>query len=211
MAVRRKQFYSRDPDAVTERILAAAESEFIAGGYAGASTNRILAQFGGSKATLFRHYPTKAHLFVAVIRRIERRVVAKVDWTALESGDPRTWLTNFARIALRTSLSEDALFVGRMVVAHGREFPTLRDTFAAIAFKPILSKLTDKLRHWTREGKLACVNPRADSLRFFDLVVSGWTSRALFGIGPDTSTAFFEREARNAVMVFLEGRGIITK
>ena len=114
--------------------------------------NRILAQFGGSKATLFRHYPTKAHLFVAVIRRIERRVIAKVDWTALESGDPRAWLTNFARIALRTSLSEDALFVGRMVVSHGREFPTLRDTFAAIAFKPILSKLTENLRHWTRKG-----------------------------------------------------------
>lgn len=204
--VTRKQFYSRDPEAVTQRILDAAESEFVAEGYTGASTNRILERFGGSKATLFRHYPTKAQLFVAVIGRIERRVVAKVDWAAFDSDDPQIWLTDFARIALRASLSKDALFVGRMVVAHGREFPAVRSTFAAIAFKPILRRLTSKLRHWTSEGKLACTDPEADSVRFFDLVTSGWTSRALFGIGPKMPAAFFESEPRNAVIVFLEGR-----
>lgn len=141
-----------------------------------------------------------------MLGRIERRVVAKVDWAALDSDDPQIWLTDFARIALRASLSEDALFVGRMVVAHGREFPALRDTFAAIALTPILNRLTGKLRHWTSEGKLVCTDPQADSLRFFDLVTSGWTSRALFGIGPEITAALFESEPRNAMLVFLEGR-----
>jgi AcrR family transcriptional regulator len=60
MVITRKQFYSRDPGTVTERILDAAEAEFMSCGYAEASTNRVLERFGGSKATLFRHYPTKA-------------------------------------------------------------------------------------------------------------------------------------------------------
>ena len=110
------------------------------------------------------------------------------------------------RIAVRASLSEDALFVGRMVIAHGNEFPVLRDTFAAIAFDPIMSRLTAKLRHWTSEGKLACTDPEADALRFFDVVASGWTSRALLGIGPNMPAEFFETEPGNAVSVFLEGR-----
>jgi len=202
----RKQFFSRDPGAVTERILDAAEPEFLSRGYAEASTNRVLERFGGSKATLFRHYPTKAHLFVAVIRRIERRVVAAADWAALDTDDPQIWLTNFARIALHASLSDDARFVGRMVVAHGHEFPVLRDTFAAIASEPILSRLTDKLRQWNSEGKLACTDPEADSVRFFDLVTSGWTLRALFGIGPAMTRELAEREPHQAVIVFLQGR-----
>jgi TetR/AcrR family transcriptional regulator, mexJK operon transcriptional repressor len=206
MAVTRKQFFSRDPEAVTERILDAAESEFVSGGYAGASTNRILEGFGGSKATLFRHYPTKAQLFIAVIRRIEQRLVAAVDWAAIDSDDPQIWLTNFARIALHASLSDDALFVGRMVVAHGHAFPVLRKTFTAIALQPILSRLTIKLRHWTSEGTLSCNDPEADSLRFFDLVTSGWTLRALFGIGPAMTRRLAECEPHKAVMVFLEGR-----
>ena len=175
-------------------------------GYAESSTNRILELFGGSKATLFRHYPTKAQLFIAVIRRIERRVVAGADWAALDTDDPQTWLTNFARIAVHTSLSEDAQFVGRMVVAHGHEFAVLRDTFAAIASEPILIRLTDKLRLWADEGKLACTNAEADSVRFFDLVTSGWTLRALLGIGPKMTRASVERETQQSVIVFLKGR-----
>jgi AcrR family transcriptional regulator len=206
MLVTRKQFYSRDPGAVTERILDAAESEFLSCGYTEASTNRVLERFGGSKATLFRHYPTKAQLFAAVIRRIERRVVAAADWAALDTDDPLIWLTNFARIALHSSLSDDARFVGRMVVAHGHEFPVLRTTFAAIALEPMLGRLTDKLRHWSSEGKLACTDPEADSVRFFDLVTSGWTLRALFGIGPEMTREIVEREPHQAVILFLKGR-----
>ncbi len=133
-------------------------------------------------------------------------MVAAADWAALDSDDPRIWLTNFARIALHASLGDDALFVGRMVVAHGHEFPVLRETFAAIVSEPILSRLTDRLRHWTREGKLACDDPEADSVRFFDLVTSGWTLRALFGIGPAMTRRLAECEPHQAVMMFLEGR-----
>ncbi len=206
MTTKHKQFYSRHPGAVAERILDAAEAEFVACGYAEASTNRVLERFGGSKATLFRHYPTKAQLFVAVIRRIESRVVAAADWATLVTDDPQLWLTNFARMAVQASCSEDALFVGRMVVAHGRQFPVLRDTFAAIASEPMLSRLTEKLRHWSNEAKLVCVDPEADSVRFFDLVTSGWTLRALFGIRPAMTRELAEHEPHRAVLVFLEGR-----
>ncbi|MFK5047857.1 TetR/AcrR family transcriptional regulator, partial [Klebsiella pneumoniae] len=48
---------SRNPAVVRARILDAAQAEFMEHGYAGASTNRILDRFGGSKPTMFRHFP----------------------------------------------------------------------------------------------------------------------------------------------------------
>ena len=201
-----KRFFSRDPQLVTERILAAAESEFSTEGFTGASTNRIARQFGGSKATLFRYYPTKAELFVAVMRRISERRVAGIDWEALDSDDPIAGLTAFARSALEGSVSGDALFVGRMVVAHGHEFPALRSAFTAMAIKPIVDGLADFLRECTRKGVLNCTDCEADAIRFFDLAVGGWTTRALFGGLPDQGKAFLDTEAAASASLFLEGR-----
>jgi AcrR family transcriptional regulator len=206
MDVSHKPLYRRDPKIVAERILDAAEAEFVAQGFTGASTNRVMAQFGGSKATLFRYYPTKAELFVAVMRRIGKRLVAEVDWAALDGDDPQAWLTDFARMALRASLREDALFVGRMVVAHGREFPALRETFVVVAIEPVVTALADFLRASTQKGLLNCEDADADAVRFFDLVATGWTSRALFGIGPERDEAFFIEESARATALFLDGR-----
>ena len=202
-----KRFFSRDPKVVTERILDAAEAEFGTEGFTGASTNRIADKFGGSKATLFRYYSTKAELFVAVMRRISERLVAKLDWNALDHDDPLEWLTAFARIALKAGLSEDALFVGRMVIAHGRDFPHLRETFSSVAIDPVLNGLAAFLRESTQRGMLRCTDFEGDAVRFFDLVVAGWSSRALFGIGPTRNDAFFELEAARAAALFVNGRG----
>ena len=201
-----KPLYRRDPEIVAERILDAAEAEFVAQGFTGASTNRMMARFGGSKATLFRYYPTKAKLFVAVMRRIGARLVAEVEWAALDSDDPQAWLTDFARMALRASLSDDALFVGRMVVAHGREFHAIRETFVSVAIEPVISALANFMRVSTHKGLLHCEDPEADAVRFFDLVATGWTSRALFGIGPERDEAFFIEESARATALFLDGR-----
>jgi AcrR family transcriptional regulator len=201
-----KRFFSRDPLHVTERILAAAESEFAAEGFTGASTNRIARHFGGSKATLFRYYSTKAELFVAVMRRISERRVAKIDWDALDRDNPIVGLTEFASSALESSVSSDSLFVGRMVVAHGQEFPALRSAFTAMAITPVLDGLADFLRDCNLKGVLHCTDCDADAIRFFDLAVGGWTARALLGGLPDQSKAFLNAQAAESAALFLEGR-----
>jgi TetR/AcrR family transcriptional repressor of mexJK operon len=202
-AMTHKRFYSRDPLVVTERILAAAEAEFAAQGFTGASTNRIAEYFGGSKATVFRYYPTKAELFVDVMRRICERLVAEVDWDALDRDDPRAWLTGFAVMSLKASVREDALFVGRMIIAHGHDFPVLRETFFSAAIAPVLSKLAGFLEECTRKGVLCCPDHEDDARRYFDLAVSGWTNRALFGLVNQES--FFALEASRATSLFLDG------
>jgi AcrR family transcriptional regulator len=201
-----KRFFSRDPRIVTERILDAAEAEFETQGFTGASTNRIAETFGGSKTTLFRYYPTKAELFVAVMSRISERLLARLNWNTVDHADPIAWLTVFARLSLQASLSSDALFVGRMVIAHGHEFPVIRETFASVALNPVLNGLAEFLRESTERGLLNCADCERDAVRFFDLVVAGWTTRALFGIGQKPSEAFLELEAAKVATLFVHGR-----
>src|SRR5579875_1481603 len=86
---------SRKPEVVRGRILDAALQEFMAAGFTGASTNRILATFGGSKPTMFRHFPTKRALFEGVVARIAAGWRGRVRQETLDETDPRGWLTGF--------------------------------------------------------------------------------------------------------------------
>lgn len=54
-------------------------------------------------------------------------------------------------------------------------------------------------------GRLACADPQADALHFFDLAISGVVSRALYGVGCLEGAARDEH-ARCAVDLFLDGR-----
>jgi len=54
-------------EARREAILAAAAQEFSERGYEGASMSAIVARAGGSKQTLYNHFPSKDELFVEVM------------------------------------------------------------------------------------------------------------------------------------------------
>lgn len=206
MNARGKIVYSRDPQVVTERILDAAEAVFMEEGFAGASTDRILGSFGGSKATLYRHFPTKNDMLVGVIRRIGERLVTSSRWDEIVETEPRTWLIAFGERSLRMILRDDAIFVGRMVVAQGRNFPILRETFSAVTVEPMLGLLCDRLREWAKGALILCPEPEADSILYYDLLMSGWISRSMFGNPPQASEAFLQREAGRAASLFLDGR-----
>lgn len=204
-AASRKAPISRDPAAVTARILDAAQAEFVAQGYEAASTNRIVAGFGGSKATLFRHYPTKQALLGAVVARIAAGWEARIDARTIPDGEPGPWLTAFATGVLDWILGDDTLFVGRLGIAEGRNLPELAGVFHAGAGAPLQAALAERLEGWTRDGLLACPDAAGDARRFFDLVIAGEVSRTLYGAERLSGEALLSHVA-DAVTLFLHGR-----
>jgi len=195
----------RHPDAVTKRILDAAEREFMAEGYEVASTNRIVTAFGGSKATLFRYFSTKQALLGAVIQRIASRWQDRVDWHAIEDDAPRVWLVAFFVQILEWILGDDALFVGRLGIAEGHKLPELRGVFHETAGVPLQTALADQLLKWSGQGQLAVADPPADAQHLFDLVVAGAVSRALYG-ADRLSGAALDAHVRSCVALYLDGR-----
>lgn len=193
---------SRNPAVVRARILDAAQAEFMEHGYAGASTNRILDRFGGSKPTMFRHFPTKRAMFEAVVARIAGDWSTAVDLRTLPD-DPRGWLTGYGLATARWILSEANIFVGRMAVAEGHAFPEVAATYRALAVDPIEQTLAARLAAWTGQGLLACADPAGDATAFLDLALSGMVSRRLYRV--ESGDAELAPRVRRAVDLFLHG------
>jgi AcrR family transcriptional regulator len=196
---------SRDPQVVVGRILDAAQAEFQAVGFEAASTNAITQAFGGSKATLFRHFPTKQQLLEAVIRRVAGRWQSEIGQTGSQADAPADWLEDFAIRTLTWILSPDLLFVGRLAIAEGHKFPELQSVFRETAGGPLQARLVERLTSWTQSRILDARDPERDAVHFLDLVAAGAVSRALYGDGVLSAEAQADH-ARRAVALFLDGR-----
>lgn len=197
---------SRDPEIVGARILDAAQAEFIARGFEAASTNRITMAFGGSKATMFRYFPSKEALLEAVVRRIAAQWRGAVDWRRIPSELPDEWLTTFSARTLRWILQDGPIFTGRLGISEGHKFPGLENIFMETAGRPLQAALARRLGRWAKLGELQIEDARKDAEHFLDLVVSGPVSRRLYG---ERALAGRELDAHvdRCVRIFLSGCG----
>lgn len=196
---------SRNPEVVTARILDAAQEEFMAAGYERANTNNIVARFGGSKATLFRYFPSKQALFEGVIRRIAGTWSEQVKWQDIQCTQPQEWLNEFGCMALKWILSDETLFLGRTGIAEGRLFAQLNELFPKLASQPLQKILSSKLQEWTEQRLLSCADPDRAAVSYFDLVLSGVVSRTLYGVERMHSASKIRAHVKHTVSLFLHG------
>lgn len=196
---------SRKPEAVRERILDAAQAEFMAHGFAAASTNRILERFAGSKPTMFRHFPTKRAMFGGVVQRIAARWRSAIDPAGIAADDPQGWLLAFGLLALAWITSDENIFVGRMAVAEGAGFPEVAELYRREAVEPIEATLAGRLDAWSRAGLITTADPVRDALAFLDLTMAGEVSRLLYG-APRPDAQAMGTHVAHCVTLFLQGR-----
>ena len=173
-------------------------------GYAAANTN-VMALDGVSKATIFRHYPTKRVLFEAVVARIAARWSERVDAIAITERKPRDWLRAFGMRALRWILSDEALFVGRMAIADGPDHDKVRRIWMNNANEPVIAQLVERLREWQAAGIFSSGDPRQRAVMFLDLILAGRVSRALYGVAESRNSVALQSHVDDCVDLFLYG------
>lgn len=104
------------------KILAAATTLFLKVGYGETSIDAIVKKSGGSKATLYSFYPTKAELFRAVVDSI----VTSHEGAELKSLDNvRETLVNFAEHRLRVVFSRKHRALMGLIIAERDRFPDI--------------------------------------------------------------------------------------
>jgi AcrR family transcriptional regulator len=134
------------PDGETRRlVIEAAQEEFRASGYAATCMAAVAQRAGVSTRTMYRLIPTKEDLFKGVIaNRLERFLLAidadSLDRLPLEQALERI-LVAFGELAL----SEDAIWVHRVVLGETRRFPELAATFAEA-----VQRVGDAIAAWLR-------------------------------------------------------------
>ncbi len=109
------------------RILEAATEMFLKDGYDATPVDAIVERSGGSKATLYNYFPTKADLFRAVVDRIVASSMGQMKLDTCEN--IRATLQDFgiARMEIVFSKQHQALI--RLVIAERDRFPDLAEMY----------------------------------------------------------------------------------
>lgn len=104
------------------KILSAATRLFLSQGYGETSIDAIVEKSGGSKATLYSYYPTKADLFRAVVDSI----VTNQEGPKLASFDNvRDTLVEFAEHRLGIVFSSNHRALMRLIISERERFPDI--------------------------------------------------------------------------------------
>jgi len=104
------------------RILSAATKLFLSEGYGETSIDAIVDKSGGSKATLYSYYPTKADLFRAVVDSI----VTRHEGPELATFDNiRDTLVSFAEHRLGIVFASKHRALMRLIISERERFPDI--------------------------------------------------------------------------------------
>lgn len=133
-------------EAKTEAILQGAMQEFLKGGYAATSMDKVAKAAGVSKATVYSHFGDKESLFNAVIQDLARdkfQTVMGLDKPQSLSEDPKQVLSAMATRMLDNAKSDRNFHnFMRIVIGESGRFPELAKAYVNNIAKPTIETLT---------------------------------------------------------------------
>ena len=133
-------------EAKTEAILQGAIAEFLKGGYAATSMDKIAKAAAVSKATVYSHFGDKENLFNAVIQDLVKdKFLTVMDLDSAQSleQDPKVVLSTMATKMLESAKS-DRFFLDfiRIIIGESGRFPELAQAYVRSVVKPTIEILT---------------------------------------------------------------------
>lgn len=191
-------------EARRQSFLQAAGDLFIEKGYGATSLADVVRRSGGSLATLYELFGSKAGLFKALIAARVLRITAVFDADGAGERPPEEALGEFGRKMLDLILDPEVIAVQRLVVAESSQFPELATTFFAAGPAQTTRRLEDYLADQAARGRLRVEDPVLAAEHFGGLVKGSLHTRALFGLD-HTAPDAMERARRvsQAVTLFL--------
>jgi AcrR family transcriptional regulator len=113
-----------------EQILQGAFQVFLQHGYAGTSMDRVAAEAGVSKHTIYNHFQGKEGLFIALIERLVlRHFQMEFGCGVPETAPPEKVLRRFAEILLARMDDPEYIAFVRLMIAESGRFPDLAQLY----------------------------------------------------------------------------------
>jgi AcrR family transcriptional regulator len=165
-----------------ERILANALTLFSRHGYKGVSTREIAAAAKVNEITVFRHYPHKRDLYLAVMTSALGQVHIRGELLSgiAESGDAETALARTFELISKTMMEKPEIL--RLLQYSALE---LGDDFNPLIRRHLseLIEVTARyLEPWIEAGKLRCSNGRSIVFTFIAIVASHSSINRVFSV-----------------------------
>ncbi|CAN5623715.1 N/A [soil metagenome] len=166
---------------------------FAADGFHGVSMDRLVAEAGGSKATLYRYFASKEELFEAIIVdltevTVEQRSAGALDALSLEEG-----LRAIGHATARAALSEQATVLFRLATGELNRFPQLAQVLFQHGPAVSYARLRDFLAARVAAGELEVDDLQITAEQFLCGIVGHQQLRRALGQDPPDPSAITAR------------------
>jgi len=147
-----------------EQILQGATRVFLRHGYAGTSMDRVAAEAGVSKQTIYSHFQDKNGLFTALIERVTTRQLQVDFGSGPFQGEPTTLLRRIAQSYLTKTEDQEFIDLLRVVVAESARFPELAQLYTRTVIEPSCRSL---ISYFESHTELNLPDPEAIAQIFY--------------------------------------------
>ena len=193
-----------DGAAVRKRILGAAFSAFMEGGYAQTSTLEIATRARVSKRELYSLFGNKEAMLVACITERAQRLKAPADLPELRDRKILTEvLTAFAIRLLTETTDPVVVAVFRLAISETVHAPKVAQALESIARKPTRDALREIMAN-ARSAGLFDGDPAAMTEQFLGLLWGDLMTGLLLQVADRPSAAEIARRAREATAGLLQ-------
>ena len=190
-----------------QAILDIARDAFLKQGYAAASMSAIGARAGGSKATLYTYFPSKADLFAAVMADMCEHSRLELTGESDAAADLPGVLRRLGARYVRLMLSDELVTLHRLVVAESVRFPELGQALYAVGPRLGKATLAERLERYLAGGQLRPCDPLRAAGHFFDLCLSGLYRRRLWNLAEPITEGDMDLNVETATDIFMRAYG----
>lgn len=192
-----------DPRATRSRmlILEAARRVFLADGYQAATVERVGAEAGIAKRTIYNLYVDKETLFRATIFtaiEIADGFSASLASDVRRTGASLDDLAPIARRLAEATILGPALPLRRLLIMESARFPDLVAEYRARAPEAVMRALADHFARMSEAGILKAADPRLAAEHFAFLVMGADLDRGMFTGTVPSRTAVRSRATAGA-------------
>jgi AcrR family transcriptional regulator len=184
-----------------DTILAAAHQVFLESGYEAASMSQIAARLGGSKATLYSYFDSKAALFAALVEDQCGRNSAAI-FDVPPGSAPDAALYAIARAYIALVMSDWAIRMFQIIAAEAGRWPALGEIFFESGPAVAIAQLSRHLADRGASDGLRIVDTVAAAEAFLTLCRGSLHLRRILGLAPEPDAATLDRIAGEAVAAF---------
>ena len=171
-----------------ERILTKATDLFARFGYNGVSTRDVASAAQVNEVTVYRHYPRKRDLYIAVLESELQQVHFRGDLLAriAEASDVRSALTRTFELLVKTLMRKPEIL--RLLQYSSLELNENFDPLVRKHLGELVEVLARYIEPWVKRGELRCASAKNAVLTLIGIVISHNSLQRVFlgdGLSPD--------------------------
>jgi TetR/AcrR family transcriptional repressor of mexJK operon len=186
---------------IRRAILDGARKVFLNTGYT-ASIDKVAAEAGVARTTIFNTFGSKDNLFSAVL---SEALIHEVDVRTLdENGSLEDVLHKFAKQYVEVALSKEAILLGRLVNAEYQRFPEVIAHLSETFMTQMIPPLSRYFKQAMQSGRIVTLDPDMAAERFLASILGNERIRLGLGGTPKTP-ARRQKYTEEAVRGFIQG------